>query len=83
MATVAILAILVVIVHHILDNEATVFIEELASLFQNTYLDTFLAFLPHCKNVWVTSTMFWSSQLHACCVCDTNFKEMLHIRTKA
>jgi len=25
----------------------------------------------HCKNVWVTSTMFWSSQLHACCVRDT------------
>ena len=25
----------------------------------------------HCTNVWVTSTMFWSSQLHACCVCDT------------
>ena len=25
----------------------------------------------HCKNIWVTSTMFWSSQLHACCVCDT------------
>ena len=25
----------------------------------------------HCKNVWVTSTIFWSSQLHACCVRDT------------
>ena len=24
----------------------------------------------HCKNIWVTSTIFWSSQLHACCVCD-------------
>ena len=31
----------------------------------------------YCKNIWVTSTIFWSSQLHACCVCDsyiTNFK---------
>ena len=25
----------------------------------------------HCKNIWVTSTIFWSSQLHACCVHDT------------
>ena len=25
----------------------------------------------HCKNIWVTSTIFWSSQLHACCVRDT------------
>ena len=24
--------------------------------------------LPHCKNIWVTSTIFWSSQLHTCCV---------------
>ena len=23
-----------------------------------------------CKNIWVTSTIFWSCQLHACCVCD-------------
>ena len=23
------------------------------------------------KTFWVTSTLFWSSQLHACCVCDT------------
>ena len=22
------------------------------------------------KNIWVTSTILWSSQLHACCVCD-------------
>ena len=36
---------------------------------------------PHCKNIWVTSTIFWSSQLHACCVHDTlqNFKRMLPI----
>ena len=27
--------------------------------------------IEHCKNIWVTSTIFWSSQLHACCVCDT------------
>ena len=27
--------------------------------------------LVHCKNIWVTSTIFWSSQLNACCVCDT------------
>ena len=26
--------------------------------------------LVHCKNIWVTSTIFWSSQLHACCVLD-------------
>ena len=25
----------------------------------------------HCKNIWVTSTIFWLSQLHARCVCDT------------
>ena len=25
----------------------------------------------HCKNIWVTSTIFWSFQLHACCVRDT------------
>ena len=25
----------------------------------------------HCKNIWATSTIFWSSQLHACCVRDT------------
>ena len=24
----------------------------------------------HCKNIWVASTEFWSSQLHACCVRD-------------
>ena len=23
-----------------------------------------------CKNIWVTSAIFWSSQLHAYCVCD-------------
>ena len=23
------------------------------------------------KHIWVTSTIFWLSQLHACCVCDT------------
>ena len=27
--------------------------------------------IVHCKNIWVNSTIFWSSQLHACCVCDT------------
>ena len=39
----------------------------------------------HCRNIWVTSTKFWSSQLHACCVCDTlqNFKRMLPICFKA
>ena len=25
----------------------------------------------HCKNILVTSTIFWSSQLHDCCVRDT------------
>ena len=29
----------------------------------------------HCKNIWVTSTIFWSSQSHACCVCDKISKE--------
>ena len=24
----------------------------------------------HCKTTWVTSTTFWSSQLHTCCVRD-------------
>ena len=28
--------------------------------------------LLHCKNIWVTSTILWLSQLHACCVCDTS-----------
>jgi len=39
----------------------------------------------HCKNNWVTSAIFWSSQLHACCVYDTlqNFKKMLPIWIKA
>ena len=23
------------------------------------------------KAFWIASTIFWSSQLHACCVCDT------------
>ena len=25
----------------------------------------------HCNNIWVTSTIFWSSQLNACCVHGT------------
>ena len=25
----------------------------------------------HCTNIWVTSTILWSSQLQACCVHDT------------
>ena len=25
----------------------------------------------HCKSIWVTSTILWSSQLHAWCVRDT------------
>ena len=29
-----------------------------------------LAAWYHCKNILVTSTIFWSSQLHACCVRD-------------
>ena len=34
-----------------------------------------LVTLLHCINIWVTSTIFWSSQLHACCVWYiTNFK---------
>ena len=24
----------------------------------------------HCKNIWVTSTIFWSPQLHTCCVTE-------------
>ena len=37
---------------------------------------TTLQFYLQSKNIWVTSTLFWSSQLHACCVDDTlhNFK---------
>ena len=30
-----------------------------------------LPFCLHCKNIRVTSTMFWSSQLHTCCVSET------------
>ena len=47
--------------------------------------DRFLNLPLHCKNIWVTSTIFWSSQLHACCVGDTlqNFKRMLPICFKA
>ena len=26
--------------------------------------------VQHCKNIWVTSTIFWSFQLHACCLRD-------------
>ena len=35
----------------------------------------------HCKKIWVTSNIFWSSQLHACYVRDKlqNFKTMLPI----
>ena len=33
----------------------------------------------HCKNIWVTTTIFWSSQLHACGLYGIlqNFKRML------
>ena len=27
--------------------------------------------IRHFKNIWVTSTIFYLSQYHACCVCDT------------
>ena len=39
----------------------------------NSGHQTFLGFADpvHCKNIWVTSTIFRSSQLHACCdICD-------------
>ena len=41
--------------------------------------------LMHCKNVWVTLTVFWSSQLHACCVRDTlqNFKGGYHSHSES
>ena len=37
---------------------------------------TTLQFCLQSKNIWVTSTLFWTSQLHTCCVRDTlhNFK---------
>ena len=28
----------------------------------------------HCKNIWITSTIIWSSQLHACCVVQGYFQ---------
>ena len=34
-------------------------------------LEETFASLLHCKNIWVTSTIFSSSQLHACCVSET------------
>ena len=39
-------------------------------------------FSYHCKNIWVTETIFWSSQLHSYLLCAwhiTNFKGMLAI----
>ena len=41
------------------------------------YLDSLLDSLclsGHCKNIWVTSTIFWSSQLHTCCVSKTLYE---------
>ena len=43
----------------------------LTSLQVHSTLDSLQQMLLHCKNIWVTSTIFWSSQLHACCVHDT------------
>ena len=39
----------------------------------------------HCKNIWVTLTIFWSSQLHAYCVRDTlqNFKGGYHSHSES
>ena len=34
--------------------------------------------VTHCKNIWVTSIIFWSSQLHTCCVSETLYE--LHQR---
>ena len=30
-----------------------------------------MAVHSNCKNIWVTSIIFWSSQVHACCVHNT------------
>ena len=37
------------------------------------------------RNIWVTLTVFWSSQLHACCVRDTlqNFKGGYHSHSES
>ena len=32
--------------------------------------------LHYCKNIWVTSTIFWSSHAVACLLCMTNFKRV-------
>ena len=41
--------------------------------------------MVHCKNIWATLTVFWSSQLHACCVRDTlqNFKGGYHSHSES
>ena len=51
------------------------------SILQQGIYSTFLLFLMYLKHwrdsmalsqsIWVTSTIFWSSQVHACCVHDT------------
>ena len=48
-----------------MDNTAGSF-----ALRENKHILQYIARLQ-CKNIWFTSTIFWSSQLHACCVCDT------------
>ena len=52
----------------------TVFVWTLKSIVSGAQSLIYFTELPscsHCINIWVTSTIFWSSQLHACCVHDT------------
>ena len=46
---------------------------------------TVQSIVVHCKNVWVTLTVFLASQLHACCVRDIlqNFKEGYHSHSES
>ena len=47
-----------------------VFVMTWAISFTHSSIGSRSTWHTHCKNTWVISTIFWSSQLHACCVRD-------------
>ena len=42
--------------------------------FERSYFSAGIYIYITVKNIWTTSTVVWSSQLHACCVCVTRYK---------
>ena len=77
----------VTVVSGFIEHVDTTIKTQLLSLILSTHSQSssFKELAIHCKNIWVTSTMFWSSQLHAYYVCDTlqHFNGMLPIWIKA